>query len=614
MSSVLDKLKQKLLQAAESREGRIATEAEETAARINPLRGEEIVMPKAPELIDPLQEAVASSPYSVPNFSMTDNASMPGNMEHNIAQADFRANQATQRASNQNLPALSGLASKAETGMVHVPDVVDADFEKVINNVQDPVTKSLMQKYGRKGLIGAGIGGLGVGYGLIPDTDEPMAPKGNGPTAEVEPPKTEEEKRELASEVSGKKPISKPSEIVRPRELKTEDSNVDALSKLMSIQFGDKTEASGARLKQLQDQSNQTRSNAEAASAIQDFADAMTGIKNYKTDKSIYERAIANADKPIEQYKQRVEAEKQDPSSAYSEGMRDYAKRFGINVQGTASGADLEKIMPQLATAYKADEDRAQRALDNQYKREDHDMDREVKKAQIDALRAGKEGDAVNKDIAGFNKDVQDVYKSRSGAIGRAAQTIRQADAIDALMATGRIEGNFQLRELASSFDSMLRGGQTAVSSINELVPHDLAGDTAKVKEWLTSDPAATDRKPLLKLMQKLTNRERGMAESQINDYITQIAAHKYPRLHDNQSFNNQLDSLGIKDQVEEVRSGKKVNQAKDYIQKLKDEEAQQGKFVTLRRKSDGLEKPMSAEQAKEKLATGLFEVIPNAK
>lgn len=616
MSGWSDLLK-KLAIGAERSEGRVAAEGEEALAK---------------KLAGGAEEAVT------PNFTMSDSTSMPGAMGHNQAQADYIADQAAMRAKNANegLPVALGNAfeDQAEKGLVPsypkslapaAPEVIDAEFK----NLKDPVTRSLLQKYGKAGLAAAGVGGLLAGYGMIPDAQEPkkIAP----PVAPIVPeePKVGDEqiKAAIAAPVSKVKQASAPKkEEVDPRdklpELSTdrEPSNMDALKKLLTIQFGDKTQASVDKLKKVQRSANADRAMGETARAVSEFADAMTGIKDYKSDKGLYDRAIAGADKQVEQYKEQVAAEKTDPNSAYSTGMRDYMKRFGVNVTGQASGADIEKIAPQLAGAYEKDQALAQakelkdaslkqQAFENQMKREEHGMDREVKKAQISALKSAKDESATNKDFASLSKDLQEPYKARSGALGRAAQTIRQADAIDALMATGKLEGSFQLRELAASFDSMLRGGQTAVSSMNELVPHDMVGDAAKIKEWLTSEPAAQDRKPLLNLMKKLTDRERATAENQIKDAQIAVAAHRYPRLVGKPEYDNILDSLGIKEDTYATRSGKGASKTKDYLKKLTtaDEELAP---VTIKRKSDGLTKTVPADQAKKFLDDPAYEKV----
>lgn len=627
--SALTELLKKLAAGAERREGRIATDAEDTFAKHLPVRGEEVVIPTNPSIVDPLAELSTPPITDAPNFTMQDSTSLPGMMGHNQAQADYLANQASERAANANvnLPVLAGKADDVERGLVTTPTVIDADFERIVSGVKDPVTKSLMQKYGRKGLTAAGIGGLGLaGLNMMSGEEQPKVSAPVAPAAvQKEAPEELSEPIEEAAAKAGEKKAIAPSATRAPQsvpqELKPEvSSNVDALKKLLEIQFGDKTQNTVENLKKVQGNVNQNKLNNEAGRAISEFANAMTGIKGRKADLSAWDRRDQAADKQLVDHKEQIAAEKQDPDSAYSQGMRDYMKRYGVNVSGKASGADLEKVAPQIASAYEKDQALAQtkeltrerlkqQAFENQMRREDHGMDRDVKKAQIEALRGQKEEQATFKDFASLSKDLQEPYKARSGALGRAAQTIRQADAIDALMATGKLEGSFQLRELAASFDSMLRGGQTAVSSMNELVPHDMVGDAAKIKEWLTSAPAAQDRKPLLNLMKKLTDRERATAENQIKDAQIQVAAHRYPRLVGKPEFDNVLDSLGIKEDVYNTRSGKSASKTKDYLKKLTtvDDEAA---TVTVKRKSDGLTKTLPADQAKKFLDDPAYEKV----
>lgn len=96
--------------------------------------------------------------------------------------------------------------------------------------------------------------------------------------------------------------------------------------------------------------------------AGQTAADALTPLTAKSSDE-FYKQGITLADRKIADYKAKVENQKFDPKSEYSEGLRKFAQKFGVNVGGNVSGETMEKLFPFVTRAYDSDLDNKARVL-----------------------------------------------------------------------------------------------------------------------------------------------------------------------------------------------------------------------------------------------------------
>lgn len=154
--------------------------------------------------------------------------------------------------------------------------------------------------------------------------------------------------------------LSRPSEaeIVRPA--------------VKDIDFGDQTTASKEGYEDAQRRSNEAVLANSLGRAGAAFATGASGIQN-NFDAGLADN-IKQAQSIPKQYEDKIKFEKEDPNSAMSRGYRDIAKAMGFNIQGAASAADLERLMPQLANIYNQQEaqfSRAQMAKENREARRD---------------------------------------------------------------------------------------------------------------------------------------------------------------------------------------------------------------------------------------------------
>jgi hypothetical protein len=122
-----------------------------------------------------------------------------------------------------------------------------------------------------------------------------------------------------------------------------------------------------------------------------------------RPDTSMADALDQQSKQPVEQYAQQIEFQKQDPNSSYSKGLKDYFKnKLGMEIQGDASAAELEKIMPLAVREYEA-------ALERERKTDSETKDRQLKKELLTdkaetakTVRDEKKQDTLSKDQNSF--------------------------------------------------------------------------------------------------------------------------------------------------------------------------------------------------------------------
>lgn len=291
------------------------------------------------------------------------------------------------------------------------------------------------------------------------------------------------------------------------------------------INFGaDERVASKKALEQAQKSQSQVELINQLGKAASLIGSSMAGTKPGQAD-AIFDKNIDLAKQIPQEYLARIENEKQDPNSAVSKGYRELAGKLGANIQGNASAADIEKLLPQFFQSKRNSEN-------NKLKSE---MAKDARESQLLAmqLRAAQSREA-KEDVA-LEKDKQklgDVTSFSKQARGNAAQIenlVNQGERLQTLIdavpknARGEPDMNkltpLQKDELIRTFDVMLAGKST-VSGQQELLKsaNSIYNDVAKVKQYLTGNKAYTNESGLLKSIIDTVNREKGLAIEKIKD------------------------------------------------------------------------------------------------
>jgi len=200
------------------------------------------------------------------------------------------------------------------------------------------------------------------------------------------------------------------------------------------------------------------------------------------------------------------ELAKEDSASSFSKITRkiaqDTADKAGMHLKipDTISASNLEKLMPGITSQ----------------------ANRKIQQEGLSAGREEKASKDKDKELTKLSTKMGedlDPNRFRSGEMGKNQARINSAERIEALMKQFP-DGNIpkiQTRELASSVAALLTSGnQTAVSQINELVPHTLKGSGASIAEWFTGNPTGLQQQSFIKMFVDTAEREKQTAVRQV--------------------------------------------------------------------------------------------------
>lgn len=155
----------------------------------------------------------------------------------------------------------------------------------------------------------------------------------------------------------------------------------------------------------------------------------------------------------------------------------------------------------------------------------------------------------LNKARVALSNDL-DPNKARGGNLAKNQDLVNQADRLKTLV-TSVPDGNLDQRqqeELAIGLNRLLSGSSSsAVSQVKALVPSTAIGNAQKLKEWLFNDPQGVNQQAFVKRMAETVDREREVAQQKVvQAQVQRIAAHKWLRDNDPETYNQILSSYGI--------------------------------------------------------------------
>ncbi len=272
-----------------------------------------------------------------------------------------------------------------------------------------------------------------------------------------------------------------------------------------------------AGLQAAQDAANDRKNNADlgmAANMVMSGAMAKQG--NTTIDPSnqnkYWEAQKTRAGEDVEQFQARGKKELDDPGSAASVNMREFAKpmlaKLGIKMPDNVSYSQMEKISPMVVKMFDAQESREQRS--------DILKDRQAERSLV---KEGKDDEKISKRASELNNKLVEEAASSRSAFGKAANIRRSAEAIDTLIDQIPDKNNIdnrQIYELARSLDAMLSSGAATISGSEHLIPKTSSGDLAKIQEYITGIPKGAKQAEFIKRMQETVHRERDLASKQI--------------------------------------------------------------------------------------------------
>jgi hypothetical protein len=297
------------------------------------------------------------------------------------------------------------------------------------------------------------------------------------------------------------------------------------------------------QLAKAQDEQRKLRFAAMIQKAGDQINHAFTPLAHHNDLEEELRTRLAQSEAPVNDVKERLalnqdqlkkhhleqqalnEAAMNDPNSIKSQ---EYRKVAGISDPAVPASA-IEKLVPILAKKDSV-QDKKQTRLDEQ------------------SLKYSK---MMGEDL--------DPNRARSGEMGKNQARVNSAERIETLLKQFP-DGNIpkiQTRELATSVGALLsNGSSTAVSQIDELVPHTMKGNAAKIAEWVTGDPQGSQQQKFIKLYADTAAREKQTAAKQIVQAQVKKAFSTHKKLKDldpdafysNLSAATGLDTDQIKD------------------------------------------------------------------
>lgn len=312
-----------------------------------------------------------------------------------------------------------------------------------------------------------------------------------------------------------------------------------------------------------------------------------------KPDTSVADSVERQGKQQVDNYKEQVEFQKQDPNSSYSKGLKDYFKnKLKMEIRGDASAAELEKIMPFAVREYEAQLERerlkTQKADDMAFKKEEAAKDRDLKR---DLLSQGAENKKVAQDekLAAKEKENQNSFIER---------TSKQLEKHSTNLVT--------LRNAKSAIDAAVKNPSSIkdVGALYSFIKALDPGSVVREGEIELANRASGLFGGLTLKLSQLTTNPKLITSKNLKDIQDSIA-----QLHD--LANSEYD---LRRQTSYKRA-KARNITEDRFGEFDPYHAEASQrssqgLVKIRQKSTGAEKTISSENAKKYLSDKDFEEV----
>jgi hypothetical protein len=244
---------------------------------------------------------------------------------------------------------------------------------------------------------------------------------------------------------------------------------------------------------------------------------------------------------------EQIASDENDPASEKSKGFRDYLKKLYPDqpIPDSFSYAEGQKSLGPIAAKFAADQtkrDIAQNKLDAM---DGQRKELAERRRQFDLSRSDRAKDAAasrdqaksDKDFMAMGKDLEEGTASSRSDLGRHAQTVSAADKLLTLGKQGAKQpgglDSRQIEEAAVASAALVGGGNgPAQSTVQALVPHNMASSAAGIKEWLMSEPQGADQQAFVARMMETAEREKQLATEKIKG-IKGSVLQKYAHLKD---------------------------------------------------------------------------------
>lgn len=381
------------------------------------------------------------------------------------------------------------------------------------------------------GLISYGV------YDMLSKSDNQTPQNLNKPL----PNKVQEEIKKQESPNQEQQPVKQPEkavkkalidnkkeESVKPEEPKQQETlKEEPLKK--ELDFTGMTGASTEGLSEAQKGKDLAYYSALFGKVGSQLASSMAGATK-QPDTSVFEDLMKHSDTIVQDYKDRVEMEKKDPNSAYSQGFRSFMGQLGYDVKG-GSAEQIASVMPQAAKIYEMGEQAKARAIENQLKREAEEKNLKYK---YDKLKEMSKIRAQENKEKLLEKKVEREKEQQNKFIERTSKQLEKHS--DSLMKLQRAKASIDsavknpssIKDIESFYafissldpNSVVREGEIGLAK----QANGMIGDLRLKASQLTTDPKLITEKSL-RDMQDTINRLYDLSKNQYD--LTTNAAYK---------------------------------------------------------------------------------------
>lgn len=414
------------------------------------------------------------------------------------------------------------------------------------------------------------------------------------------------------------------------------------VNEYIRTKYGENADLNDVAMKEAQESANNRRLAAGIGAGFETIARAPSTIK---PDTDFYNNLSKNADSGVKDIKDRQKA-KTDKLKGDLDKLK-LQEQSEDNDPNSPAAAQLRKAYGKAFKAFGLDEDTmanaSPRMLNTYYEKmlssaNAAEMRKNIAEINAEARRQANE-DRKDKKVADklvkFSEAL-DPNKARGGQLALSQQRYNQAENLQGLVNKSAAGMNLDQREtedFALGLAKMLSGsGASSRAQVEALVPKTMHGDYKKITEWLTNDPKGLEQQQFVKRMYSTVQREKQIANQQIKDgQMQRIAGFEADPDLSKDQLQDVMYSYGIAPEAYDSfktarRSGKApgvdFNKIVGQDEKSKAPATQpntppkapsmppSGATVTIKRKSDGAMKTLSADSAAKYLNSPDFEQV----
>lgn len=336
----------------------------------------------------------------------------------------------------------------------------------------------------------------------------------------------EQEMKEIEKQLAPSGGVSAPSR----RSNAPSKEEVDTI-----LNFGNNTAANAEALRAVQQGRNQDIMANRLGMAAETIGANIAGLGSGQgpakiTGKEFYEQGIKLAENQVKDYEDKLKMEKQDPTSSYSQGMREFLKKnFNIDALG-ASAEQIATILPAAQKQYEKNLDREAQQENMKFKYAQlSEIAKQARQNRIDAREETKNTRLELQD----NNTIFKINKQRESGGSPALQQLRKNKTItDNIFLTYGVDPTKAEKEInkidpktldsasrlavvegAMELTKALGGGSVAVSNLKKALPNNVAFEINGLTQFLTSNPTGAEQGKFIKEYLKISARLRDSAE-----------------------------------------------------------------------------------------------------